>query len=438
MKEISLDLIEEDLKERLEPYIVADIKPIVVVVRSFFKDEEWVDYLTYILDVGSLKHDFKSVLERHFNVLYVGATSGVDLFAVIVPKENEIVDTVSELTRRVEAMEDDMISVFLGPEYLGRIQKQVDIFKNPFKTMVEFAIGYSFLKSTSVDDIIESVKLALGRADMRRRIKVDELTRELYYILDSGNVETYFQPIIDVKNKSIYAYEALVRGPKGSPLRRPDLLFKVAYLNHVELDLDRMVRRIHIENFKRIYGDSRGKLSLNLGPVTPMFIEDVDRDLKGASIPKEYVIWEVSEKTYIDDFTAFSRTIDFLVSSGYHVAVDDFGAGATTFKLIFSINTQLIKIDRSFIESVNTDQSKQMFLERLIGCFYRPDTLLIVEGLETREEFGVLLDIGYRYFQGYYLAMPSPDPIKDDDLKALLKDVSPDVMNMKFSGYFLT
>ena len=439
MREISLDLIDEDLNEKLEPFLFASISPMLIVVRSFFKDEEWVDYLTYILDIDAIKDDFRETLTRSFNVLYVGATTGVDLFAIVVPQTDEEFAAPDMLKQRVEDMEDDLIALFLSDAYLGMIQRQVDIFKNPFRTFVEFAVGYAFLRSADTDDIVEAVKLALGRADMRRRIKIDDLSRELYHIVDTGDVYTYFQPIVDVKAKKVYAHEALVRGPEGSPLRRPDLLFKIAHHNGMEIDLDRIVRRKHIETFRHyVRAHKDALLSINLGPFTPMFIDDIEKDLKDANIPKENIIWEVSEKTYIDDFTAFARVIDFLVSAGYQVAIDDFGAGATTFKLIFSINTNIIKVDRSFIHDVNKDPAKKMFLERLIGCFYKPDTLLFIEGVETTDEFQVLLDIGYRYYQGYFMFRPAPEPVDDDAVKALLKDVNYDVLNMKFSGYFLS
>ncbi|UZN23652.1 EAL domain-containing protein [bacterium 3DAC] len=439
MRNISLTLIEEDLSDRLEPYLSAGISPILIVVRSFFKDEEWIDYLTYILDVEAIKGDFHKTLSRYFDVIYVGSTSGIDLFAIVLPKFGADVSDSEALKNKVESLEDDLIAVFLSDVSIRRIQKQVDIFRNPFRTFVEFAVGYAFLRSADTDDIVEAVKLALGRADMRRRIKIDELSRELYHILDTGSVYTYFQPIIDVKEKKIYAHEALVRGPEGSLLRSPALLFKIAHYNGMEMDLDRIVRRKHIETFKNYVKENKNALlSINLGPFTPMFIDDIEKDLKYAGIPKENIIWEVSEKTYIDDFAAFARVIDLLVSEGYQVAVDDFGAGATTFKLIFSINTRIVKIDRSFIENVSQDVTKQMFLERLIGCLYQPDTLLFIEGVETEKEFQALLHIGYRYYQGYYMFRPAPELVDDEKVKNLLKDVEYDIPSMRFPGYFLS
>ena len=438
MREISTDLIEEDLQGLLEPHFESGSLPFLIIVRSFFKDEEWVDYLKYILDVDGIKEDFLRVLSHYTDVIYVGATSGIDLFAIAVPKKGDKIDALEKLETVVDIMEEDLISVFLSESYVGRLQKQFDIFQNPFRTFIEFAAGYAFLKSASVDDIVESVKIALGRADMRRRVKIDDLTRELYHIIDTENVDTYFQPIIDIKERRVYAHEALVRGPSGSPLRSPYLLFKIAHYNNMEIYLDRLVRRGHLKRFSAHIKEHRdARLSINLGPFTPMFIDDVEKDLRSVGIPKENIIWEVSEKTYIDDFTAFARTIDFLVAQGYRVAIDDFGAGTTTFKLIFSINTEIIKVDRSFVENVNEDITKRMFIERLIGCFYKPHTLIVMEGVETRDELNTLLDIGYRYYQGYHLFRPAPYLVSDDDVRIILDGVEYDIVSMKFSGYFL-
>jgi len=440
MREISLDLIKENekLQELLEAYLKADVLPFLIVVRSFFKDEEWVEYLKYILDVNSIKDDFRKVLSQYVNVIYVGSTSGIDLFAIVTEKEGYKINTLKKLENMVNIMEEDLISVFLSEGYMGRLQKQFDIFKNPFRTFIEFAVGYSLVKSANIDDIVESVKIAIGRADMRRRVKIDDLTRELYRIIDNEDVDTYFQPIVDIKEKRVYAHEALVRAPMGSPLRSPYLLFKIAHYNNMEMYLDGLVRRKHLQRFSEYVKTHRNAiLSLNLGPFTPMFLRDMERDLKRVGLSKENIIWEVSEKTYIDDFTAFARTIDFLVSQGYKVAIDDFGAGTTTFKLIFSINTQIIKVDRSLVENIHKDMAKRTFIERLIGCFYKPRTLVVVEGIETREELNTLLDIGYRYYQGYHLFRPAPYLISDDDVSVVLHDIDYDIVSMKFSGYFL-
>ena len=434
VREISWDISDVEIGERIDPYVGTDRPPLLVVVKNFFRDEEWVDYLKYVIDTEGIKKDFANVLSRRFDVLYVGITHGIDLFGIALPRRAL---TPDGLETEILALESDLIALFLGDGYVGRIKRQADIFQNPFKTFIEFAVGYSLIKSGNMDDISSAVKMAVSRAEIRRRTKLDDLSLELFRILDKEDIRSVFQPIVDVRDRRIYAHEALLRGPDGSPLRSPELLFKVAHYNRVEMDLDRLARRHHLRAFKS-YLDSHpdAKLTVNLGPFMPMFWEDVVRDMERVRVPRENIIWEVSERTYIDDFPAFARTIDFLVSQGYKVAVDDFGAGSTTFKLIYSIDAQIIKIDRSFVEDVDKTPEKREFLEKLIGCFYRPDNLIFIEGVERTEEVMTLLEIGYRFYQGYRFFRPLPAPAEDEDVAVVLQSISYNPDHMRFRGFF--
>ncbi len=432
--EVSLDILGEEVGDRISPYVGTDRPPLVVMVKSFLKDEEWVDYLAYIIDAEGIKRDFARILGRRFDVVYVGITHGIDLFGIVIPKGPT---TPDDIETEIRTLESDLIGLFLSDGYVGRIKRQVDVFQNPFKSFLEFAVGYSLIKSGALDDISTAVKMAVSRADIRKRAKFDELSLELFKILDTENIRSVFQPIVDVRDRRIYAHEALLRGPEGSPLRNPELLFKVAHLNRVEMDLDRLARRHHLMAFRSYLDTHPGaKLTVNLGPFMPMFLEDVVRDIDRIGIPREDVIWEVSEKTYIDDFPAFARTIDFLVSQGYRVAVDDFGAGATTFKMIYSIDAQIIKVDRSFVENVDKAPEKREFLERLIGCFYRPDNLIFIEGVERTEEVLTLLEIGYRFYQGYRFFRPLPAPAEDEDVAVVLQGISYNPDHMRFKEFF--
>jgi EAL domain-containing protein (putative c-di-GMP-specific phosphodiesterase class I) len=434
VREIALEMLEGEVGERIAPFVGTERPPLVVVVKSFLKDEEWVDYLAYIIDADGMKGDFAKVLGRSFDVVYVGITHGIDLFAVVVPKKRLTPDGLED---EIEVLEDDLIALFLSDGYIGRIKRQVDVFQNPFKSFMEFAVGYSLIKSGGIDDITVAVKMALARADIRRRKKLDDLSLELFRILDEEDVHSVFQPIVDIKERKIYAHEALLRGPEGSPLRSPELLFRVAHLNRVEMDLDRLARRHHLKVFRSYLDTHPGaRLTVNLGPFMPMFLEDVMKDMEMFRVPRDSVIWEVSERTYIDDFPAFARTIDFLVSQGYKVAVDDFGAGATTFKMIYSIDAQIIKIDRSFVEDVDRAPEKREFLERLIGCFYRPDNLIFIEGVERTEEVLTLLEIGYRFYQGYRFFRPMPNPVDDAELTTALAGIDYTLEQMQFTKFF--
>ncbi len=436
--DIQKELFNSEVVELLKglEYDLESTPALMLVVRSFFKDEEWIGYLMRMLNVDDIARSFKDRLSHHFEPLTVSVTSSMDIVSVVVFSEG-MLPSEKELESRIRDLEDDMADFFLSESFLGRIKKQVDIFQNPFKNLFDFSIGYAFIRSPREDDVMSALMIASKGAEVRKSSKFDDLTKELLRIIDRRRLESHFQPIIDLKDKKVYAYEALARGPKGSKLRRPDILFKVALYNGLEIELDRLARKTHIEKFKEIFKDQRDvKLTVNLGPFTPLLVDEVERDLKKAGIPRDRVIWEVSERTFIDDFAAFSRVIDYLNSNDYLIAVDDFGAGATTFKLIFSIYTNIIKIDKNLVEGVQADSAKKMFLERMISCFYRPDTTVVIEGVESPDEFETLLNIGYRFFQGYYFFKPGPSPVSEDQVRSKLSRIRVDPDRMIFPLHY--
>ena len=436
--DIQKELFNSEVVELLKglEYDLESTPALMLVVRSFFKDEEWIGYLMRMLNVDDIARSFKDRLSHHFEPLTVSVTSSMDIVSVVVFSES-MLPSEKELESRIRDLEDDMADFFLSESFLGRIKKQVDIFQNPFKNLFDFSIGYAFIRSPREDDVMSALMIASKGAEVRKSSKFDDLTKELLRIIDRRRLESHFQPIIDLKDKKVYAYEALARGPKGSKLRRPDILFKVALYNGLEIELDRLARKTHIEKFKEIFKDQRDvKLTVNLGPFTPLLVDEVERDLKKAGIPRDRVIWEVSERTFIDDFAAFSRVIDYLNSNDYLIAVDDFGAGATTFKLIFSIYTNIIKIDKNLVEGVQADSAKKMFLERMISCFYRPDTTVVIEGVESPDEFETLLNIGYRFFQGYYFFKPGPSPVSEDQVRSKLSRIRVDPDRMIFPLHY--
>lgn len=406
----------------------------VLVVESFFKDSGWIKYLLSTVDLQKLLSNFKVFVSKYFNVLAVSTSEYLDFVAIV-----DISDTIGEreLKLKIDKFETELIKFFFSEEFLGRIKKCVDVFRTPFKDFFDFSVGYSFVESHDKDSIIRSINIALKRAENRRNRKMSELLEELLEILDKHKLQTYFQPIIDVKEGKIFAYEALVRGPRDSKLKRPDLMFKIATLNNLELELDRLTRKIHLNNFKIIQKeDPNARISINLAPSSPLFTDEVKKDIRKFEIPKDQIIWEISENTYIDDFSAFSRAIDALISNGYVIAIDDFGSGITSLKMVFSTPSNIIKIDRDLVKNVCTDTGKQDLLKRIITSFYKPNFLSIIEGIETSEDFRTLIDIGFRYYQGFFFFKPSPKPVPNEAVKEKLKGWSFDKDKMFFPMYF--
>ncbi len=418
LKELGRDLWEEPV--------------MLLLIREFFKDESWVNYLASRIDPNEMNSDFRRLLSGHFKVIEIVSLGPFDL-AVFVDFKGGFPNE-KELSKMMDDLETDVVNFLLGPKYLGKIKEQIDIFSSPFKSFVDFSIGHAFVRKADKDEIMSALNIAFKDAEVRKKLKMNELTQELLRILDRRDLETFLQPIVDLKERKILAYESLARGPEGSPLRKPELMFKIASLSGLEIELDRLARRKHLERFKSL-DMGNAYFTVNLGPQTPLFIEKVDEDIKSYKIAPEKIVWEVSEKTYIDDFTAFMRAVDFLTGKGYNVAVDDFGAGATTFKLASFTNLRAIKVDRLLVKHVDEDENNQFLLYKILQCFYTPGRAIVVEGVETFNELKALVKIGYRYFQGFFFSKPSPALSKSEELGSKLSKIRIDDRKL-FNAYY--
>ena len=404
----------------------------VLLMRGFFKDEEWIDYLSMKINTDEMVEEFKKRLSRHFEVLDVIKIGPFDLASIVDFKDH--FPNEEELKNMMTNLEVDIVDFLMSEKYLGKIKEQIDIFADPFKSLVDFSIGHSFLRKADEDGLITAINVAFKDAEVQKKVKVDKLSEELLRILDRHDLESYFQPIVDLKEKRVVAYEALIRGPEGSLLRNPEILFKVAASSGLELELDKLARRKHLEKFKES-GIRDAYITINLGPTTPLFIDEIEKDMRKYDIPPESVIWEISERTYVDDFAAFLRVVDFLTSKGYRVAVDDFGSGATTFKLTFSLKSHFIKIDKGIVRNVHENENKRFLLYKMIQCFYKPDNALVIEGVETEDELKSLIKIGYRYYQGFYFFKPSPKIPSEEEVKEKLASVETSSTKI-FNAYY--
>ncbi|EYE87225.1 hypothetical protein Q428_14470 [Fervidicella metallireducens AeB] len=232
---------------------------------------------------------------------------------------------------------------------------------------------------------------------------------ELIEILEKRNIRTVFQPIFDVKNAKIIGYEALSRGPSGSILERPDELFDAAREHNMLWEIELLCRSLAIER-----ASQRGLDKFLFLNVDPRIIRDekfkegfTNKFVKSFNIEPQKIIFEITEKTAIEDYKAFKEVLDHYVRQGYKIAIDDTGAGYSGMRLITETKPQFIKLDMGLIRDIDKDSFKQAICRNLLTLSKITNMKLIAEGVETINEVNTLINIGVEYLQGYFLARPS-------------------------------
>jgi EAL domain-containing protein (putative c-di-GMP-specific phosphodiesterase class I) len=115
---------------------------------------------------------------------------------------------------------------------------------------------------------------------------------------------------------------------------------------------------------------------------------------------------EVSESVLVDKSDVARRQMQALRRAGVRFSIDNFGAGYSSFSYLHQLDVDAIKLDRSFVHSIETDPSARKLVQAIIGMTERMGIRVIAEGVETETQRSVLLAAGCELMQGYFFARP--------------------------------
>lgn len=231
---------------------------------------------------------------------------------------------------------------------------------------------------------------------------------QLETILDKKQLSTLFQIIFSLKDSKVYGYEALARGPRKSELHEPVALFAYAFKKGHLQALDKISSTLALSRFKRAKRPE--KIFINLSPDTiTSFAYEMETLLilgEAQGVSPEKIVIEITEHFPSEDFSRLISALDKYRAMGVEVAIDDFGAGYSGMRQWLDIEPDYIKLDGHFVRNVNEDNKKRLFMESVKSLTDKLGCKLIVEGIETREEFGFVSGLGVDLVQGYFIGYP--------------------------------
>jgi EAL domain-containing protein (putative c-di-GMP-specific phosphodiesterase class I) len=211
-----------------------------------------------------------------------------------------------------------------------------------------------------------------------------------------------FQPIVDVANRRVFAYEALVRTDEES-LRRPDILIAAAErLGRVHV-LGRAVRSAVAAAACRAPKDAL--LFVN---VHGLDLTDEDLFTPGTPLAElaPHVVLEITERTGLDLEAGPSR-IAMLRRLGYRIAIDDLGAGYSSLDTLATLEPEIVKLDMSLIRDIERYPTKLGIVRAIAAMCRELGGQVVAEGVETEAERAAVVDAGVELLQGYLFAKPT-------------------------------
>ncbi|WP_167577921.1 GGDEF domain-containing protein [Ammoniphilus sp. YIM 78166] len=287
------------------------------------------------------------------------------------------------------------------------LNKQISL---PAKDSIRLHIGFSKLTGKDVNkEIYQAVKSASQMAKYDVRTKEFLQHRHFFQILQAENLNSYYQPLVTLKDGSVYGWEGLIRGPENSEFFLPSRLFDYAEKTGRSLMLDSICRRKVLGRLAEISADQ--KIFINVDPRsiedTNFFQREALYQLDRHGLSPQNIVLEITERHAITNFTRFRELIGTYRKLGYLIAVDDAGAGYSSLETIVQTYPDFIKLDMSLTRSVDADPVKKAIVEAFVTFARKVGCKIIAEGIETKSELESLLELQVDIGQGYFLGRPA-------------------------------
>ncbi len=312
----------------------------------------------------------------------------------------------------------------------------LDFMKSPF--MVEdhefqmtASIGISLFPrdGQDVDSLIKCADLAMSRAKQNagnrfevytpamneQILKKMNLDRDMRKALEREEYVLFYQPQVMLPEGRVYGAEGLIRWRSPERGLVPPMEFiPLAEETGMIVQLGYWVLRDACRQ-TRVWldqGMSPITISVNISPrqfAQTDFVQRVSQILEETKCEPKYICLEITESTMINDFESSIKIIKDLIDLGLTMSIDDFGTGYSSLSLLYRLPIHSVKIDRSFVQQMSQSQDSSI-VNAIIAMCHRLNLKVVAEGVETIEQYDLLIQDGCDSVQGYYIGRPMPAP----------------------------
>ncbi len=259
-----------------------------------------------------------------------------------------------------------------------------------------------------------NLHVMIAGGDNNRQIHFNKkLATDLESAFRKSELELYYQPKVSLDSGCLYGAEALIRWQHPEHgFVCPDLLVPIIEKSHLmsEISLWILNNALNQANsMRQLSPDFR--IAVNLSPGLlhdPDLVDFVERSLRIWDTRPEHLILEVTETSMMDNLTKSLATLQRLNEIGVLLSIDDFGTGYSSFSYLQQLPVHELKIDRSFITDMLGGSNSERVVNAMIKLGGELGMHVLAEGIETREVYRRLVEMGCEYGQGFHIARPMP------------------------------
>ena len=324
------------------------------------------------------------------------------------------------------------------------------------EVVATMSIGGALSESgRSRDDLLHDADVAMYRAKERGRggqfalFDVDgtevrsrallNLDTALHHVVERGEVEVHYQPLVSLADRRIVGAETLVRwNHPDHGVLLPAQFIQLAEDNGTILPIGRLVLEQACRQAKTWHQEFGVTLQVGVNLSARQFrqaslVDDVAAVLRATGLEPSQLCLEIKESLAMDDVELTSTIWTRLHTLGVRVAIDDFGTGHSSLGYLARFPIDVVKIDQSFLQGVEQDPVKSAIVSAVVALSRAVGSTTVVEGVETAAQLEEILGLGCDVAQGYYFSRPLTAGAFGKLLTAQAKRVTPPVGSVRWA-----
>lgn len=283
-------------------------------------------------------------------------------------------------------------------------------------------------QGTSFDELYKKSSIAIRRAKedksfnvylyeeaMFKTVENDiQMRNYLSEAFNNGDILAYYQEKVDYTTNKVVGVEALARWiSKDLGFVSPAVF--IPAINHLNLinEFSNYMINYVLNDYLALVGkyDDSISVSINISPsnfLNPSFYETIKEALVKYNVPGNKVILEITEDVFISDVEAIQEIIDKIHALEVKISIDDFGTGYSSLNYLMDFNVDEIKIDKSFMDKIETDEKSLEMIGYLCKIAQLYNYEIVAEGVETMSQLEKLKRTPLKVIQGYLFSKPKP------------------------------
>jgi diguanylate cyclase (GGDEF)-like protein len=243
------------------------------------------------------------------------------------------------------------------------------------------------------------------------RLRLVAIADEAVAALHDNRLMFAYQPIVSAKTRTLVHYECLLRmrRPDGTVVSASHFIPAAEQLGLVHL-VDRRALEMTVDALK---ANPAISLAVNVSGTTagdPSWLQSFVDHVRANQPVADRMIVELTETAALQGFEESTRFISGLRELGCRVAIDDFGAGYTSFRNLQMLRVDMVKIDGTYVRDLSTSPDNQIFVRTLVDLARNFQLKTVAEWVGSDKDAALLEQFGVDYFQGFHIGEPQLEP----------------------------